>query len=283
MLSRIQLLTASTVLFATAAGAAVWKWQKAEQLIGRLNTQIVTLQLAALSSREHPKSLPSPLSAPTSSAPAPALEASSSSAAAQPSPEEETSDEERSDRRRDFRVNARLSTVEKFIPLTDEQRKALADLFNRDVPWREQPGENERDEFAEIVGKENAQYYRDQMKQAFEQAEAESQEKEVLYMSKRLSLSPEQEAQVTAIMKDVSTQVRESLRVAAKDLNQPEGTAGGGANRGGRIRRILAENSMRQEMLNQQLQNVLTPEQYRLYLEQQANSTDNRFQVWHNE
>ena len=282
MFSRIQLLTASTLLFATAAGAAAWKWIDAESRLALLKAELAYARAVERPTpplrTQPPGSTVSTEHAPPPHRPPVALDSSPEDAP--PAEKEEKDDDDRRSRRREFRVNARISTVEKFISLTDEQRKALAEMFDRDTPWREEPKEDERDEFAEIVGKENAQYYRSQMKQAFEQAEAESQEKEVLYMGKRLSLSAEQEAQVTSIMKEVSSTVRENMRAAAA---ADSSSSDKGGNSGGRIRRMIAESSMRQQLLNEQLQKIFTPEQYQLYLEQQAESTDGRFQVWHNE
>lgn len=204
--------------------------------------------------------------------------------------------------RREYRVNARISAIEKFVPLSAEQRERLrakfaAEIDQEDDPTitvdenpgaasgAEQPQAAERAEpvppetetLEAIVGDESARYYRDQMKQAFDRAQQEEQEKDVLLLARKLSLTPEQEGQLRDVVRGVEAQVREEL----KAQNPTTSRARGGQSMQQRMQALLAENSLRKKILDERVKPVLTAEQYQMYLEQQAESASSDLEVWH--
>lgn len=172
-----------------------------------------------------------------------------------------------------YRIRARVSAIEKFVPLTAEQRERLEEKFKRDLsgPKPDDAGSG-TDELADILGKENAEYYRSEMRRAFENAATEERERDVFYLSRKLALTPDQETQLADAMASVEKEV---------NANRAATASAGQAAMEDRIKLILRENELRQKLLNEQLQKIFTPEQYQRYVEQQLGSSEGNFPVWH--
>ena len=219
----------------------------------------------------------------------------------------------RNDKEIDFRINARVSAIEKFVPLTEDQRLRLLAKFRADIeaaPSKDAaalpPSSTESDIAAEpveavasetvasetdevkesspdelpatesledILGNENANYYKDQMRKAFEQAAEEEREKDVLLLSRRLSLAADQETALRETIVGVEREVEQAAR--------KEGFGSSGSSMQERMRQMTFESSLRKRLLEQRLKTLLTAEQFKLYLEQQVNSSTNEFGVWH--
>ena len=164
----------------------------------------------------------------------------------------------------DFRLRARISAIEKFVPLTDEQKERLSKKFQSDS--------NETAEsLDDILGHENAEYYRNEMGKAFQRAKEEDEEKDVLLLSRQLNLSEEQESRVRIAIKQAEVEVSTAMRsqgAASKDMES-------------RLQTMMKENQLRQEALRKQLAVIFSEEQYRRYLENEAASGASDFQVWH--
>lgn len=164
----------------------------------------------------------------------------------------------------EFRLRARISAIEKFVPLSDIQREKLKAKFSADAG-------DTTETLEDILGKESAEYYRSEMGRAFQKAKEEDEEKEVLFMSRQLGLSEEQEARVRVAM----TRAEEEVEAASK------GADSNAKGMESRLRAMMNETKARQDALNRLLAEILTPEQYRRYLEQEAASSASDFQVFH--
>lgn len=164
---------------------------------------------------------------------------------------------------KDFRVRAKISAIEKFVPLNDEQKERLAAKYRA-------PAGQEQESLESVIGEENARYYRTEMERSFVRAQEEEDEKEVLFFSRKLNLNQAQEEQLRSAIKNLS-----------QDAPFPSETGKSNSHVENRLRSIIQEEKRREEALNTQVSTIFTPEQFKAYLEYKANSPTGDFQVWH--
>jgi len=168
-------------------------------------------------------------------------------------------------------VKWRVSAIDKFVPLNDDQRQRLAAKFSREFSSE---GAGDEDEtLDDILGLENATYYRGQVRAAFQRVQEEELEKEVLWIARQLSLSDVQERQIQEIFNKIEQQIDQEL--AAPQQGVAERSAQD------RVKLMIAENRRRSELRNEQLKAALTPEQYEAYLRSQAESAASDIEVFH--
>lgn len=160
----------------------------------------------------------------------------------------------------------RASIVKKFLPLTEEQSARLSKRLQEDGAKRRSIAESIEEEF----GKEQADFYRSELGKAFERSEQESLEKDVFYLSRKLSLSPAQEAALFAAYRDAAAPSGEATR---------ENLAN--ADRSANLNSVLERETKRREMLNQRFQTFLTPEQLAIFAQLEAQSSGRDLQMWH--
>ena len=110
----------------------------------------------------------------------------------------------------------------------------------------------------EILGQENADYYRQQVKSAFQRVQDQETEKEVVWMARQLSLSADQERAVRGIYAGVEHQVRQEF-----GAQQHGGTPRSAQER---VKLMILESRRRTELRNTQMKAVLSPEQYEAFL-----------------
>lgn len=103
----------------------------------------------------------------------------------------------------DESLSWRISAIEKFVPLSDEQKERLREKYTK-----ERAGEGEGAESLEdILGAESAAFYRERVQAAFKKVQDEEVEREVVWLSRTLSLSKEQEGSVRTILANVEAEV----------------------------------------------------------------------------
>ena len=159
----------------------------------------------------------------------------------------------------------KVSAIEKFVPLTDDQRERLRDKYAK-----EKQGEGEAESLDDILGAESAKFYREQVQAAFKRVQDEEVEREVVWLSRKLSLSAEQESSVKAILSNVEAEVRKDGSHASSSSTPQD-----------RVKNMIAENRRRTELKNEQLKQVLTPDQFRTYLQSEAESSSADVEVFH--
>ncbi len=181
---------------------------------------------------------------------------------------EDTSTEEKQHEALSWRVSA----IEKFVPLTDEQRSRLVTKFQEEARANQIGEESRAEKLEEILGDENARYYREQVKEAFERVQNEETEKEVLWISRRLGLSPELERSVRSVFLDVEQTVDSEFETAAHGTKtSPQD----------RVKAMIAENKRRAALRSEKLQALLPPDQYQAYLRSEAESAASDVEVFH--
>jgi hypothetical protein len=160
----------------------------------------------------------------------------------------------------------KISAIEKFVPLSDEQKERLRDKF-----IKERAGEVEDAEsLDDILGAESAAFYRERVQAAFKKVQDEEVAREVVWLARTLSLSDAQEASVRAILSNVEAEI-------SKEQNHGQS----GSTPQERVRSMIAQNKRRSELRNEQLKRVLTPEQFQSYLQGEAESSASDVEIFH--
>lgn len=166
----------------------------------------------------------------------------------------------------------RVSAIEKFVPLTEEQKRRLADKFQQEQQSRELAQEVHTESLEEILGEESANYYQGQVRAAFARVQDEEVQKEALWTSRQLQLSAEQENAVLRVFSVIEQRVGDEFR------NNQHGAATSSRDR---IKSLIAENKRRAELRAEELKSVLPPDKYEAYLRAQAESAASDMEVFH--
>lgn len=169
-------------------------------------------------------------------------------------------------------ISWRISAIERIVPLSDDQRQRLAEKFAEERKAQEQGRESAAESLEEILGEENAQVYRGQVKAAFERFRNEELEKDTVWMARRLGLSPEQEGRMRTAFEDVERTVATEyppLQLGASDTPQQ------------RVLRMIAENKKRVQLRAERLRQILPPEQYEAYMKAESESAASEMEVFH--
>lgn len=166
----------------------------------------------------------------------------------------------------------RVSAIEKFVPLNEEQKNRLVTKFEEESRARQAGDESKAEKLEEILGEENARYYREQVKAAFERVQNEENEKEVLWISRQLNLSADQEQSIRSVFLDVE-------RVVEREFES--GAHGSGVSPQERVKAMIAENKRRRSLREEKLQGLLSPDQYQAYLRTESESAASDVEVFH--
>ena len=170
---------------------------------------------------------------------------------------------------KDEALTWRVSAIEKFVPLTSEQKGRLTQKYRAEREAKASGTEAQSESLEQILGEENAQYYRQQVNAAFKRMQDEEIEKEVLLVSRQLSLNAAQEESVRSIFGKVE-EVVEANRGISKNGSPQD-----------RVKTMIEENRQRGELRSQELRNILSPDQYQAYLKTQTESAAADVEVFH--
>ena len=158
----------------------------------------------------------------------------------------------------------RISAIERFIPLSEEQRNRLEESYR----VKESGGDGETLE--EIVGAENAAFYREQVANAFRKVEEQELEKEVVFTARKLGLSDAQEVTLREIFSSIEA-----------EIDRESGNAQKGNTPSERVAQMVAESKRRTQLRAERVKETLSPQQYEQFLKDQAESPESNMQVFH--
>lgn len=164
----------------------------------------------------------------------------------------------------------KISAIEKFVPLTSEQKERLGEKYERESEARANGDEVETESLEEILGPENASYYREQVQAAFKRVQDEEIERESVWLSRKLGLSQEQENSMRQVFERVESELGTAGHASNSGLNPQE-----------RVRAMIAENRRRSELRTAELSRILTPEQLQAYARVEAESSASDVEVFH--
>lgn len=195
-------------------------------------------------------------------------------ASAVPASEQGSAGEDASDRNEGMRqaTSWRISAIEKFVPLSDEQRARLEEKFKEERAAQAEGRESTAESLDEILGTENAQAYRTQVNAAFERVRNEELERDTAWMARKLGLSPENEGRMRAAFDEVEQAVAAEypqIQLGASETPQK------------RVMRMIAENKRRVQLRAERLRQVLPPEQYAAYVKAESESSAADMEVFH--
>lgn len=163
----------------------------------------------------------------------------------------------------------RVSAIEKFVPLTADQKEQLTRKYRAEREAKTSGSEARSQSLEQILGEDNARYYRQQVNAAFKRMQDEEMEKDVLLISRQLSLDAAQEESVRAVFAKVE-EVVEANKGVGKDESAHD-----------RVKTMIEENRQRSELRNREMQNILSSEQYKAYLKTQTESSAADVEVFH--
>ncbi len=164
----------------------------------------------------------------------------------------------------------RISAIEKFVPLTTEQKDRLREKYEQESAAKASGEEPQTESLDDILGAENASYYREQVNAAFKRVQNEEVERESVWLARKLELSPQQEDSVRQALQRVETEVEQSHSPGSSGLNPQQ-----------RVQAMIAQNRRRSELRNAELSRILTPEQLRVYAQLEAESSAADVEVFH--
>ena len=166
----------------------------------------------------------------------------------------------------------RVSAIEKFVPLSEDQKHRLSEKFMEE--GRSSDGEADTESLDDILGEEIASYYRQQVKSAFQRVQDEETEREVVWVSRQLSLSPAQEKAVRDVYNRVEQQVRREQQQGPTHGEAPKSPQD-------RVKQMVRESRLRNELRSSMLKDVLTSDQYQAYMRSESESAASEMEVFH--
>jgi hypothetical protein len=166
----------------------------------------------------------------------------------------------------------RLSAIERFVPISDQQRDRLKEKFAEEQKAQEEDRESTAESLDDILGADNAKVYREQVNAAFERVQNEELEKDTMWTARKLGLSAGQEDRMRAAFQ----QVEQALKV-----EYPQSQHGAGETPQKRVLRMIAENKRRVQLRAEQMRAILSPEQYGAYMQVESESSDSDMEVFH--
>jgi hypothetical protein len=166
----------------------------------------------------------------------------------------------------------RISAIEKFVPLSDEQRLRLEEKFAEERKAQEEGRESSAESLDDILGAEDAQTYRTQVSAAFERVRNEEIERDTIWMARKLGLSAEQEGQMRAVFDEVERAIAAEYPPTQLGTNETPQK---------RVLRMIAENKRRVQLRTERLRQTLPPEQYEAYVRAESESSASDMEVFH--
>ncbi len=174
-------------------------------------------------------------------------------------------------------VKQRIAQIEQFTALTEEQRRRLEEKFTAEQKRMEEGSfrvgvddeEGDTESLADILGSDTADQLQTFQRERREKFMKEHREQEVFSLTRKLGLSTEQEEQVRSALDTVEGTLNEETEAEQKQLAE----AGTKVEPTSHMDIFKRRIERRRELLNAQLQGVLSDEQYNKLLEDQATST----------
>lgn len=163
----------------------------------------------------------------------------------------------------------RVSAIEKFVPLTDEQKSRLKAKYDAEREAKRNGETPQSESLEQILGTESAAYYRGQVKASFERARSEEIEREVVWLARKLALSEQQERSVRDALAEVER------------MDEADSHRSGAGSPQDRLRAMIEENRRKSEKRNELLRQILTPDQYQAYVAGEAESVQADVEVFH--
>lgn len=161
-------------------------------------------------------------------------------------------------------IATKIASISKFVPLSDEQRSRLTQKFRLEA----QSKSAETETLDQIIGTDEAAFYREQRKKAFERILQESIEKEVMFIARKLALSPAEEESLRSVYFEVEGEIskmREENAAAEKEKST--------------LQKLIEEEKLRNDLLVERLKEKLSPDNFDTFIRYQAGAQE--MQLWH--
>jgi len=169
-----------------------------------------------------------------------------------------------SERQQAMAINTAMAQVEKVLALSNDERTALRERLTQELPR----SESNANPFLEVLGPQRFEELRKKRFEFRQKVREEYIEQELFTLSRKLSLSPGQEASLQSILRDSRSTffpivIDQEIEWRSETPSAAEAKA------------YFDKEFKRQEFVRQALKEVLTDEQMNKYLEVEATSSAN--------
>ncbi len=165
-----------------------------------------------------------------------------------------------------YGVESRVAAIGKMVPLSPEQTERLRSKYTAEARARKTGAQSDTESLESIIGDSNAQFYKEQVRNAFQRAHDQELDRDIFYLSRKLNFSPEQESAIRKLMEESDTHVENKFR-AERDSPQFQNDPAF------RVRLMIKENQFQSDWLAQQIKGILSPDQYQAYIQEEAESS----------
>jgi hypothetical protein len=188
--------------------------------------------------------------------------------------EQKTPHESKRDSDKRLANSWRISAIEKFVPLSEDQKERLERKFTEEQAAKDDVRESVAESLDDILGVDNAKVYRDQMEAAFERAREEELERDTIWMARKLGLVADQEERLRATFAEVDQIIRAEFNASPNEANSSAQQ---------RVARMIAENKRRIQLRAERVRSLLSPGQYQEYVKLESESSAADVEVFHSD
>ena len=260
-----------SILSVIALSAGVYLLWNTQARVRALETSLSLCEAkSARSALTHPAphpppALPAGREAIEESTPPPSITPAEVRSAQPPNPTPEGESVKTTFDTRAFIAETRLHSVSQLMQLTESEREALKRAFQT-----AERGKRTADVIEEVLGFEQAEQFRKQVRDVFSRVKTREEDREVYYYARTLSLTSEQEVAFRSALSDVERSVAEWGRIQGVTLSPQE-----------QLQCIRAERDLRASLMRERLQGVLSESQYQTFLLEQAESPAFELELFH--
>lgn len=173
-----------------------------------------------------------------------------------------------------YGIESRVSSIGKIVNLNPQQRERLQTKYTQEALARRRGEKADTESLEEIIGEADSRFYKQQLENAYKKAQDQELERDLYYMSRRLSFNQLQENSVRDALSQVENAVQERFQ---SEHSSPQYASDPSY----RVRLMMQENQFRSEWLAGKLKEILNPDQFQAYMQEEAESTGAELNMWH--
>lgn len=171
-------------------------------------------------------------------------------------------------------VEMKVSAINKLVNLSAEEEGELRDHY-----YQQKNNADYQNTLSDLLGEERTSFIREEQRRSFSKSEQENIEKDLYYYSRKFDFSSEQEKQVNNLLTVIQGEVRESnKRITGEGGAEPIGRELSGREK---LRVMMKNIRYGRVMLKERMENILSEDQYRAFVEYENESTDADMELWH--
>ncbi len=168
----------------------------------------------------------------------------------------------------------RVGAISNLVDLSENQKERLKEKFRLEKSSGANDPLTKAETLEEILGNENAMVYLEAKQRAKAKIQSESLEKEVLFLSRRLSLDLNLEEEVRNVIFSAEEEAEQYLSQLKSDQTRNKDPYTN-------FNAFLESQKIRRNILREQLKDILTESKFDDYLKYEAESSAIEVEMWH--